>query len=114
MSEEKGRGLQVRAEIPKESMGRLVDAVTDIIRPFSERRGLRADQIRLQREDVLIQVATKARKRLEIEGKIPNPVPNKFLIPFMEKCSLEELDNELVERWASLLATASTSFDPIH
>jgi hypothetical protein len=36
-----------------------VDALTDIIRPFSERRGLKGDQIRLQREEVLVEVARK-------------------------------------------------------
>ena len=39
--------VDLKAEVPKESMGRLVDALTDAIRPWTEARGLRADQIRL-------------------------------------------------------------------
>lgn len=103
---------EVKTEIPKESSGRLVDALTDIIRPFSEKRGLRADQVRLQREDVLLEIAKRARNRLELEGKLPQPIPNKFLVPFMEKASLEDLDNtEIVDVWATLLASASAQFD---
>jgi hypothetical protein len=56
-------GLEVKAEIPEKSVGRLVDSLTDLIRPFTEARGLRADQIRLQREDILIEIAKKARLR---------------------------------------------------
>jgi hypothetical protein len=51
---------RVSTEIPAQSTGRLVDAITDIFRPFSKRQGLKADQIRLQREDVLIEIAKKA------------------------------------------------------
>lgn len=54
---------KISTEIPRESSGRLVDTLTDIIRPFSERRGLKADQIRLQREQVAIEIARFARKK---------------------------------------------------
>jgi hypothetical protein len=101
---------KVSTEIPAQSTGRLVDALTDILRPFSERRGLKADQIRLQREEVLIEIARKAHHRLEIENQPINPLPNKFLVPFLEKASLEELDSVLMDRWADLLA--SSSADP--
>ena len=46
--------LNVKTEVPAKSVGRLVDALTDIIRPFSEARGLKADALRLQREEVAI------------------------------------------------------------
>jgi hypothetical protein len=101
---------EIKTEIPKESSGRLLDALTDIFRPFSERRGLRADQIRLQREDVLIEIAKRARVRLKIEGAQPQEVPGKFLIPFMEKASLEEAESQLIDTWAELLATASQNY----
>jgi len=103
--------LEVKTEIPPESSGRLLDALTDIIRPFSESRGLRADQIRLQREDVLIQIAEKAKKRLALESLEPSAVPNKFLIPFLEKASYEDVDSEMVDMWSALLASASTEYD---
>lgn len=102
--------LSLQAEIPKKSMGRLVDALTDMLRPFSEDRGLRADQIRLQREDVAIEIAKKARVRLEIEGAPIGPVENKILLPLIEKSSIEDIsDTAMLDRWSVLLANAATS-----
>jgi hypothetical protein len=47
---------RISTEIPSQSSGRLLDTVTDMFRPFAERRGLKADLIRLQREEVLIEI----------------------------------------------------------
>lgn len=99
--------VELKTEIPKESSGRLVDAITDLIRPFSERRALKADKLRLQREEVLLEIAVRARKRLNIENPAIRPIPNKLLVPFLEKASLEDLsDSRLIDMWANLLATA--------
>ncbi len=127
MSASKGKveldvGLSARAnleakistEIPSQSSGRLVDAITDAFRPFTERRGLKADLIRLQREEVLIEIAKKAFRRLEIENAVPSPIPNKFLIPFLEKASLEDGDSYLIDRWADLLVSSSMTPEDAH
>jgi hypothetical protein len=100
---------ELKAEVPASAMGRLVDALTDAIRPFTERSGLRADEIRLQREDVLIKIALKAKERLAVEGREPSPLPNKVLVPLLEKASLEDPDDEeMIARWAALLAAQSS------
>jgi len=100
--------VDVKTEIPKESSGRFLDALTDAIRPFTEKRGLKADQIRLQREEVLIEIAQKAQQRLAFEGVSPKAIPNRVLIPLLEKASLNSLDDEdLVEAWSDILASAS-------
>jgi hypothetical protein len=100
---------ELKAEVPKESTGRLIDALTDLIRPFSENRGLRADQIRLQREDVLIEIAKKTHQRLHLLGTKPEPIPNKILLPLLENASLEDISDEaMIERWSNLLAEAAT------
>ena len=101
----------IKTELPKESAGRLVDALVDIIRPFTERRGLKADQIRLQREDVAIEITKRARKRLEASGTIPVPPPNKFLVPFLEKASTEDMESDLVDKWAELLVSAASEYE---
>jgi hypothetical protein len=106
--------LEVKAKVPEEVTGRLVTSLTDIIRPFTEARGLRADQIRLQREDVLIEIAKKARLRAELEEIEIRPVPNKMLVPFLEKASVEFDDKEMQDRWAALLLSASKSFQARH
>lgn len=100
--------LEIKGEIPSSSIGRMVDAFTDVIRPFTETRGLKADLLRVQREEVAIEIAKLARKRIEVENAIPGPVPNKILVPLIEKSSCEDIsDQSMVERWANLLASAS-------
>ena len=98
---------RISTEIPSQSSGRLLDTITDIFRPFAERRGLKADLIRLQREEVLIEIAKKAYRRLAIEKAEPSPIPTKFLVPFLEKASLEDGDSFLLDRWADLLVSSS-------
>jgi hypothetical protein len=102
--------VKVSTEIPPQSTCRLVDALTDLIRPISEQRGLRADQIRLQRLEVAIKIAKMVRHLAEIENQSIYPLPNKFLVPFLEKASLEELDSVMIDRWADLLL--SSAADP--
>jgi hypothetical protein len=106
--------LEVKAEIPEKSVGRTIDALVDIIRPFTERRGLKADLIRLQREEVALEIARRARRRAEIENVELNPVPNKMLVPFLEKASLEDMKSEMHDRWAALLLSASRRYQAQH
>ena len=82
-----------------------------MIRPFSERMGLKADLIRLQRAEVAINIAKMAKQQALEENIILQPLPNKFLVPFFEKASLEELDTDLVERWSRLLLSASQKYN---
>jgi hypothetical protein len=99
--------FQVQAKIPSNSMGRFVDALTDLFRPFSEARGLKADLIKLQREEVAIKIAHLARKKAEAKNKSLAPPPLKVLIPLFEKASQEDLDdNAILARWANLLISA--------
>jgi len=102
--------LEVKTEIPSESSGRLIDALVDIIRPFSEKRGLKADLIRLQREEVAITIMQRAREKLRLAGTTQHSIPNKILLPLLEKSSLEEPESELIDRWINLLA--STAMNP--
>lgn len=105
---------KISTKVPAKSAGRLIDALTDVFRPFSERRGLKADQIRLQREDVLIEIAQKTKKRMTIERAKIQPVPNKFLIPFLEKASLEETSSYLVNMWSHLLTSCCSDPSNAH
>jgi hypothetical protein len=100
--------VAVKTTVPAKSTGRLLDALTDIIRPFTDRRGLKADQIRLQREEVLIRIAERALERLRLEHATIKPIPSKGLVPLLEKASLESLgDKAMIELWANLLASAA-------
>lgn len=106
---------EIKAEVPSSAVGGFVEALTDAIRPFTEARGMRADQIRLQREDVLIQIAKKAKERIQIEQGVVSPISNRVLIPFLERASwTDPADEVLVQAWADLLASASVCPSPNH
>jgi hypothetical protein len=99
--------VEVKAEVPTTSVGRLVDAITDLIRPWSEGRGLRADLIRMQREDVAFEITKRAARRIALENS-PHPIPLKVLVPLLEKGSQEDpADEFMIDMWSHLLASSS-------
>jgi hypothetical protein len=101
--------VSVKTTVPAKSAGRTLDALTDVIRPLTEWMGLKADQFRLQREEVALQVAVLAAKRIQIEKRQVTPVPLKAIVPLLERASLEEPgDRTMVDLWANLLASAAT------
>jgi hypothetical protein len=101
--------LELRATVPEISTGRFVDAITDLFRPISELQGLKADLIKLQREEVAVKIANVARTRAAIEGRVLVPPPLKVLIPLFEKASQEDISDELIiDVWANLLVSASS------
>lgn len=106
---------EIKGEIPATSLGRLVDAVTDAIRPFTEARGLKADRILLERQEVLLEIARRTRERMEAEGQTPKPVSLRVLVPLLERASLTDSDDEtLVNSWSLLLQSASVAPLPNH
>jgi hypothetical protein len=109
MSDDDKLPIQIRTEIPSKSSGRTLDALTDIIRPISEGLGLLGDKLSLRRQKTLLEIARRTRERLSvISGEVQPPAP-KFLIPLLEKASLEDLnETKLIDMWANLLATAAT------
>jgi Abortive infection alpha len=109
------KGSGVTVTIPSKPVGRLIDALADSIRPFTEARGLKADQIRLQREEVAIEIAKRAKERLAIEKTPIKPIPNKILVPLLEAASNEDIDDTyMVDMWAMLLASGAkdTNVEP--
>ena len=100
--------LSVKTTIPSKSSGRLLDALTDVIRPLTERMGLKADLIRLQREEVAYRVAVIAAKRARLSKKLVTPVPTKTMVRLLEAASLEEPDDDtMIRLWANLLASSA-------
>jgi hypothetical protein len=74
-----------------------------------------ADIIRGRRARTQIKVLTKVAAALEHAGLSPGVVPNKILVPLLEFAGLEEEDDEdMLDRWANLLAAAATAADRGH
>ena len=101
--------FEVKGEIPSSALGRLVNAFTDAISPFTERQGLKGDFLRLQRVEVAEQIASKAQMIVKARGEEVRSIPDRVLIPLLEKASYETVDSEMCSWWAALLA--STSLD---
>jgi len=65
------------------------------------------DRIRIARERNIETVLLKAKARLESEKVEIKLVPKKLFLPLVEAAALED-DDDMIERWANLLASAAT------
>jgi len=76
--------------------------------PAKEMGELWKDKVSARRFRNLIKIVAHAKEQLEEAGVSPKEVPLKIIHPLLESASLEE-DQELQERWASLLANSADS-----
>ncbi len=77
-----------------------------------ELSGYLADHVRFFRWKSAIRILNRAKDFCDDENIDPRTVPIKFIIPFLEAASLEDTEKEktLVDMWASLFASAVTSY----
>jgi hypothetical protein len=107
--------------IPEDVTRARAGAWLTLISPLTEWAGLRGDRLRYQRELLRIQQEATLTRIAELAVgkhgplKVPDkPLPNKFIVPFLEKAALEDPDSPLVDLWASLLVSASTGYRSEH
>lgn len=105
-----GAKAELRTEIPSEASGRAVQALVDAISPFTEVFGLIGDHIRAVRTSRAIDRLEGARRKLESAGRDVKPVPDSFLIPWIEKTSQEDGEDTLKDKWENLLVSASIDY----
>ncbi|MGT2501008.1 Abi-alpha family protein [Bradyrhizobium guangxiense] len=60
------------------------------------------------------EIVRRARARLSKSPEGLKPIGTKFLVPFLEKASLEDKDSPLINMWAGLLASAATGGSSYH
>jgi len=102
---------KVEVNVGKKSVEKLIDAVVDTFSPATETLGLLGDAIRLARIEVATAVTRKAKVIADENGLKLSAPPLKFLIPFFEKVSIEDInDDTLVEMWARLLVSAGSNY----
>lgn len=96
--------------VKMEGTAELTNALVEAFSPVTEVLGTIGDRVRVYRHISLLRSIKRAREiALEENLKIKEP-SLKFLIPYLEDCSLEDPDNkELMEMWARLLASASSN-----
>ena len=107
-----GAKFNVTVEVGKQSIEKLTDALVDIFSATTETLGLLGDSVRLARVSVAAAITRRAKAIADQNALKLTMPPLKFLGPFFEKASTENLeDHELVEMWANLLASAGDAFD---
>src|SRR5919106_3040696 len=104
--------------------GKLADAaergtreIRELVRDFlgppaAEAGQYLADKVRIFRFNAAIRAMRKAKEKIAKSGLHAHPIDLKRLIPMLEGASLEE-DDDLVSRWAGLIASAATNSDTL-
>ncbi len=82
--------------------------------PATEMGAYVADRIRFLRWRSAVRTLNRAKEIAQKEGLTLTRPALKFLVPFMEHCSLEEDDADIIELWSRLLVSAAVEFRPGH
>ena len=105
--------VSVNIDITPELIEQLDRSLTRFLGPVAEGWSWLGKRARIY---LIVNVARAVKRAEEIsrvEGLNISPPPLKFLIPWAEKCSLEEDDN-LQEMWARLLSGAAHDYNAQH
>lgn len=101
------------AEAVERSTREIRELVQSFLGPLAAEAGqYLADKIRIYRYNAAIRALQLAHQRITASGIDPQPIDLKRLIPMIEGASLEEGD-DLVARWAGLIASAATGTDTL-
>lgn len=106
--------LVVKLDIPKEVWGDVAGLLGQVFGPAGQAGEWLSDKIRFYRFKSALKTLKKSKEIIEKEGVVIKELPIKFLIPFLEKCSLEEEDSELINKWANLLVSAGSEYKTNH
>jgi hypothetical protein len=79
---------------------------------FDEFGGILGDNVRVYRVKNLLKTMEKTNRILESAGLPPSPVSSRLLLPIIDSCSTED-DEDLQQKWAGLLASASQDSDSL-
>jgi hypothetical protein len=102
-------------DIKLEGTKEISNALVEIFSPVTELLGTLGDQVRIYRQLSLMRALKHAQEIVTKEQLTVVEPPIKFLVPFMEDCSLEAPeDNLLVDMWAKLFVSAASNFKSEH
>ena len=117
MSNDELSGLPVKADVKVDAKvgergtEKLIDAALDTFSFATESLGLLGDGVRLLRVEVATIITKRAKKIADENGLELTAPPLKFLVPFYERASTEdENDETLMEMWARLLVSAGSEY----
>ncbi len=93
----------------------MTSLMLDLLGPTAKEVGATlGDHVRYYRWRSAVWITERAKRIAKKRGETLGSVPLKFLVPFMEKASLEDEGSKLSEKWAELLANASTAYNANH
>lgn len=102
-------------DIKIEGTKEISNALVEIFSPVTNLLGTLGDRVRIYRQLSLLRSLKRAKEIASEEGLEVKEPPLKFLVPYMEDCSLESPDDEvLIEMWAKLLASSAAHSRPEH
>ncbi|MFC3677546.1 Abi-alpha family protein [Ferrovibrio xuzhouensis] len=104
----------ITIHIPEDVTRDMAGFFQRLLGPVAEAADFLSERIRFYRWQSAMRVLKRAEEIAQDEGIEPKQVPLKFLIPFMEKASLEDESSELTEEWARLLLAGSNEQDAQH
>ena len=103
--------VDLKAEIDKRDVSKLVDVAADTFSVATESLGLLGDAVRLARVELAARITLRAKEIADATGLKLTAPPLKFLVPFYEKASIEdENETQLTEMWANLLVSAGSRY----
>lgn len=101
-------GVKINLKVPEDVTRDTVTFARRILGPLAEIGDLFSDKVRFLRFKSAAKTLNRAAEIAKEQGISPKAIPMKFLVPFIEDCSLEEEDSPFIDQWAALLASAST------
>lgn len=106
-------GVGKVAEAAERGTREMRELVRDFLGPAAAEVGqYLADKVRIYRFNAVLRALRKAKEKIASSGVDAHPIDLKRLIPMLEGASLEE-DEDLVSRWAGLIASTATHGDTI-
>ncbi|ASK19567.1 Abi-alpha family protein [Halomonas sp. N3-2A] len=102
--------MSINIKFSENEAREIVGFTQRLLGPIAEASDYLGDKIRAARWRSAIRTLSIAKDYANIHGVELNNIPTKFLVPFLEKSSLEPDENDLCETWARLLITASQDF----
>jgi hypothetical protein len=107
VSDKEKSDIGLNVSVPDDVVRSANEFLQRIVNPVAEAADLLSDKLRFIRFRSAIRTLRKAKDISEESGIKLQHVPTKFLVPFLETCSVEDETSELIDRWAALLVSAA-------
>jgi hypothetical protein len=107
MDDNSSKKVGINVNVPDDVVRGANEFLQRILGPIANAADLLSDKLRLIRFRSALKTLRIA-KELAENNEIPvGQVPTKFLVPFLENCSVEDEESDLIRKWAALLVSAA-------